>query len=86
MAFTPFAWHVRAPASDSSRSPQQPDAKQEPELGRGGRRGPGNLVTGVWGAEPTAVDSRDWGWKSYVSASYKPPFFNKAKEPVFSGK
>src|SRR5205807_1254160 len=42
---------------------------------RGGRAdaptvGPGNLVTGVWGADPVAVDSRGWGWmtKSYVSA------------------
>src|SRR4029078_13159009 len=62
--------------------------------GRGGGRadapivGPGNLVTGVWGADPTAVDSRDWGWmsKSYVGANYKRPFYNKAKELLFSGK
>jgi 2-keto-3-deoxy-L-rhamnonate aldolase RhmA len=61
--------------------------------GGGGRAdapmlGPGNLVAGVWGADPTAVDSRDWGWmsKSYVAASYKRPFYNKAKELLFSGK
>jgi 2-keto-3-deoxy-L-rhamnonate aldolase RhmA len=73
-------------------------ATQAPPPGRGGQRGggradaptvgPGNLVTGVWGAEPTAVDSRDWGWmsKSYVGAAYKRPFYNKAKELLFSGK
>src|SRR5580765_4138378 len=73
-------------------------ATQAPAPGRGGQRGggradaptvgPGNLVTGVWGAEPTAVDSRDWGWmtKSYVSANYKRPFYNKAKELLFGGK
>src|SRR5260221_8924403 len=50
--------------------------------------GLGILTTGVWGADPTAVDSRDWGWmsKSYVGASYKRPFYNKAKELLFSGK
>ena len=74
------------------------DAGQAPAAGRGGQRaggradapmvGPGNLVTGVWGADPMAVDSRDWGWmsKSYVSSSYKRPFYNKAKELLFSGK
>jgi 2-keto-3-deoxy-L-rhamnonate aldolase RhmA len=76
------------------------DATQVAAPGRGGQRGsgrgradapmvgPGNLVAGVWGAEPTAVDSRDWGWmsKSYVGASYKRPFYNKAKELLFSGK
>src|SRR5712691_9832190 len=50
--------------------------------------GPGNLVTGVWGSDPLPVDSRGWGWmtKSYVSANYKGPFYNKAKELLFSGK
>src|SRR6266487_2963922 len=74
------------------------DASQTAAAGGGGQRGggradaptvgPGNLVTGVWGADPTAVDSRDWGWmtKSYVGASYKRPFYNKAKELLFSGK
>src|SRR4029450_902642 len=47
--------------------------------------GPGNLITGAWGADPVALDSRGWGWmtKSYVSASYKRPFYNKAKERRF---
>jgi 2-keto-3-deoxy-L-rhamnonate aldolase RhmA len=61
---------------------------------RGGGRadapmvGPGNLITGVWGADPFGVDSRGWGWmtRSYVSASYKRPFYNKAKELLFSDK
>jgi len=61
---------------------------------RGGGRadaptiGPGNLVTGVWGADATPVDSHGWGsvTKSYVSAKYKRPFYNKAKELLFSDK
>jgi 2-keto-3-deoxy-L-rhamnonate aldolase RhmA len=60
---------------------------------RGGGRadapvmGPGNLITGVWGAEAVSVDSRGWGWmtKSYVT-NYKRPFYNKAKEMLFSDK
>jgi 2-keto-3-deoxy-L-rhamnonate aldolase RhmA len=50
--------------------------------------GLGNLLTGVWGTEPVAVDSRGWGWmtKSYVSKSSTRPFYNKAKEMLFSGK
>jgi 2-keto-3-deoxy-L-rhamnonate aldolase RhmA len=49
--------------------------------------GPGNLVTGVWGADVLPVDSHGWGWisQSYVT-SYKRPFYNKAKELLFSGK
>src|SRR5262245_37183570 len=61
--------------------------------GGGGRAdaptiGPGNLVTGVWGENATAVDSRGWGWmtKSYVSGGFKRPFYNKAKEMLFSDK
>ena len=67
--------------------------------GRGGQRGgggradapvlgPGNLITGVWGADATAVDSRGWGWmtKAYVSGGSKRPFYNKAKEMLFSDK
>jgi 2-keto-3-deoxy-L-rhamnonate aldolase RhmA len=48
---------------------------------------PGNLITGVWGADAAPVDSRGWGWmtQSYVT-SYKRPFWNKAKEMLFSGK
>jgi 2-keto-3-deoxy-L-rhamnonate aldolase RhmA len=49
--------------------------------------GPGNLVSGVWGADVLPVDSHGWGWmtQSYVT-SYKRPFYNKAKELLFSGK
>src|SRR5262249_9008644 len=65
-----------------------------PQGGRGGGRsdaptmGPGNLVTGVWGSDAVSVDSRGWGWmtKAYVSAASKRPFYNKAKEMLFSGK
>ena len=48
---------------------------------RGGGRGdapivgPGNLVTGVWGADPTAVDSRDWGFVSWSSRQRLPRGF-----------
>src|SRR5262245_48643710 len=60
---------------------------------RGGGRadapmvGEGTLITGVWGTEPSPVDSRGWGWmaKSYVT-NYKRPFYNKAKEMLFSDK
>src|SRR4051812_36021427 len=66
------------------------DATQAAAPARGGQRagggradapmigGPGTLLAGVWGADPTAVDSRDWGWmtKSYVGANYKRPFYN----------
>jgi len=75
------------------------NASQTAAAGGGGQRGgggradapvigPGNLVTGVWGADPLSVDSRGWGWmtKSYVSATYKRPFYNKAKELLFSDK
>ena len=74
------------------------DARGTPAAGRGGQRGggradaptlgPGNLVTGVWGSDPLAVESRGWGWmtKAYVGASYKRPFYNKAKEMLFSDK
>lgn len=49
--------------------------------------GLGNLLTGAWGTDPLAVDGRGWGWmtKSYVSTSHKRPFYNKAKEMLFSG-
>jgi hypothetical protein len=74
-------------------------AASEAPAGRGGGQrgggradapvlGPGNLISGVWGADATPVDSRGWGWmtKSYVSAGYKRPFYNKAKEMLFSDK
>jgi 2-keto-3-deoxy-L-rhamnonate aldolase RhmA len=46
------------------------------------------LVGGVWGAKPLSPGSRGMGWmsQSYVSSSYKRPFWNKAKELLFSGK
>src|SRR5207237_5249739 len=63
-----------------------PDAPQTAPAGggqrgggqRGGSRadapilGAGTLVAGAWGSDPTAVDSRGWGWmaKSYVSAGF----------------
>jgi 2-keto-3-deoxy-L-rhamnonate aldolase RhmA len=49
---------------------------------------PGTLIGGVWGTDAFAPDSRGWGWmtQSYVSSSYKRPFWNKAKEMLFSGK
>ena len=42
---------------------------------QGGTTVPGNLVTGVWGADAMPVDSRGWGWmtQSYVSANHKRP-------------
>jgi len=48
----------------------------------------GVLINGAWGAEPLPLDPRGWGWmtQSYVSAGYKRPFWNKAKELLFSGK
>jgi 2-keto-3-deoxy-L-rhamnonate aldolase RhmA len=74
---------------------QPPGAAASAQGGqRGGGRGdapalgPGNLITGVWGEQAVAVDSRGWGWmtKSYVGANYKRPFWNKAKEMLFSEK
>lgn len=50
--------------------------------------GQGTLIAGAWGADASPVDSRGWGWMthSYVSNGYKRPFWNKAKELLFSGK
>jgi 4-hydroxy-2-oxoheptanedioate aldolase len=67
------------------------DAQSQGRGGRGGADtptvGPGVLLGGAWGADPVPVDPRGWGWmtKSYVSANYKRPFYNKAKEMLFSG-
>ena len=49
---------------------------------------PGVLLSGAWGTEALPVDGRGWGWmtQSYVSGAYKRPFWNKAKELLFSGK
>jgi hypothetical protein len=81
------------PGGGQAATPAAPAARGG-QRGGGGRAdapqigGPGNLLAGVWGADPTAVDSRDWGWmtRSYVGANYKRPFYNKAKEMLFSGK
>jgi 2-keto-3-deoxy-L-rhamnonate aldolase RhmA len=85
----------RQNASDAAKSGQDPS---QAAAGRGGQRGgggradapvlgEGNLVTGVWGTDATPVDPRGWGWmtKSYAG-SYKRPFYNKAKELLFSDK
>ena len=50
--------------------------------------GQGTLIAGAWGASPLPVDARGWGYlsKAYVSDGYKRPFWNKAKELLFSGK
>jgi len=72
-------------------------AGQSPAAGgqrRGGGRadapmlGEGNLVTGAWGAAPISLDPRGWGWmtKAYVGAGFKRPFYNRAKEMLFSDK
>src|SRR5262245_20319828 len=72
---------------------QQPGARGGQRGGGGGGGdapvlGQGTLIAGAWGADPLAVDSRGWGWmaRSYVSANHKGPFWNKAKELLFSGK
>ena len=60
---------------------------------RGGGRGDapmvgeGTLIAGVWGTDPVPLDPRGWGWmsKAYVT-SFKRPFYNKAKELLFSDK
>src|SRR6478609_3585696 len=88
---------MQTPRSTGAASDGQ-DAGRAAAAGRGGQRGggradapivgAGTLVAGVWGAEPTPVDSREWGWmtKSYVRPTYTRPFYNKAKELLFSGK
>jgi 2-keto-3-deoxy-L-rhamnonate aldolase RhmA len=67
-------------ARPQNRQPPAPASSDSPAAG--------NLLAGVWGTAPIPVDPRGWGWqtKSYVSASYQRPFYNKAKEMLFSGK
>ena len=50
--------------------------------------GQGTLIGGAWGAAPVPVAPDAWGSmsKTYVSSTYKRPFWNKAKELLFSGK
>ena len=78
---------------DAQGGAQQPGARGGGQRGGGGggdapTLGPGNMISGAWGAATLPVDSRGWGWmtRSYVSASHKGPFWNKAKEMLFSGK
>src|SRR6186713_2572788 len=77
---------------DAQGGAQQPGARGGGQRGGGGGEpptlGPGNMISGAWGAETLPVDSRGWGWmtRSYVSAGHKGPFWNKAKEMLFSGK
>ena len=73
-------------------------ASQTPAARGGGQRGggradapmlgEGTLIAGVWGTDAVPVDSRGWGWmaKSYVSSNFKRPFYNRAKEMLFSDK
>ena len=76
-------------AASEGQTPSQASGQRE----AGGRAdtatvGDGTLITGAWGAAPVPTDSRGWGWmtQSYVSASSKRPFWNRAKEMLFSGK
>jgi 4-hydroxy-2-oxoheptanedioate aldolase len=85
------------PQRDGGASAATAAQAQQPGAGRGGQRGggteapvlgQGTLLAGAWGADPLPVDPRGWGFmtRSYVSASYKRPFYNKAKELLFSDK
>ena len=78
-------------AADRGQGATQPGARGGGQRG-GGRTdapvlGEGTLIDGAWGKGPVPVDARGWGWmtKGYVSGSYKRPFWNKAKELLFSG-
>ncbi len=81
----------QAGAVPGSTSPvQTPGA-----AGRGGNAGAdtplvgqGTLIAGAWGAAPLPVGERGWGWMSnaYVGDGYKRPFWNRAKELLFSGR
>src|SRR5262245_8697097 len=87
---------MQAQPTGSSAAGARQDAGQPATSRGGGQRGgggradapsigSGNLVTGVWGADPEPVDPRGWGWmtRSYAR-NYKRPFYNKAKELLFS--
>src|SRR5262245_29332517 len=86
------AMQVQRPGA--AASPAAGDAQPSGGGQRGGGRadsptvGPGTLMTGVWGSDPVALDPRGWGWltRSYVSAGSKRPFYNRAKEMLFSDK
>jgi hypothetical protein len=81
----------RGGASASGRGPDVGQATGQ--RGGGGRAdaptlGEGTLIAGAWGAAALPVDARGWGWMSqaYVGAGYKRPFWNRAKELLFTGK
>lgn len=71
-----------AAQSDASASQRETRAADSPMVGQG------TLIGGAWGSNPLSVDARGWGWmsKAYVSDSHKRPFWNRAKELLFSGK
>ena len=79
-------------AAGGGQAAGQPPAGGRGQRGGGGGDAPvvgqGTLIAGAWGANGFPVDARGWGWmtSSYVSANYKRPFWNKAKELLFSGK
>jgi len=89
---------VTLPGGAGAAGPEQAGAQTPAARGGGGQRGggradapmlgEGTLIAGVWGKDAAAADSRGWGWmsKAYVSAAYKRPFYNKAKEMLFSDK
>jgi 2-keto-3-deoxy-L-rhamnonate aldolase RhmA len=79
-----------AAAAAGQAASAQPAAAARGGGGRGDAPvvGQGTLIAGVWGAGTLPIDARGWGWmsKAYVSDGYKRPFWNKAKELLFSGK
>ena len=69
------AMQIQRPDAAAAAGGGQAASQAAPARGggqRGGGRadaptvGPGTLMTGVWGADPTAVDSRGWGWMTQV--------------------
>ena len=91
------AMQVQRPGAVAAASGGHDASQTAPASGRGQRGGgradaptvgPGTLMTGVWGSDPVALDPRGWGWmtRSYVSGSSKRPFYNRAKEMLFSEK
>jgi 2-keto-3-deoxy-L-rhamnonate aldolase RhmA len=81
---------VSAAGVPQGAAQQQGAGASERSGGRGDAPvvGQGTLISGAWGANALPVDSRGWGWmsKAYVSDGYKRPFWNQAKELLFSGK
>lgn len=81
-----------ASAAGAGQTPSQPAGRGGGQRGGGGGDAPalgqGTLLSGAWGTDALPVDARGWGWmtQSYVSAGTRRPFWNKAKELLFSGK